>query len=63
VLIFPLRVFACFGVDTFGSMTEKFCASAASNRSEHREVLDEANRIQTVNLGVEEFPTKKSRSM
>ena len=37
-------------------MTEKFCTSAAFNRSEDREILDEKNRIQTANLGVKEFP-------
>lgn len=45
-----------FDVDVFGSMTDKFCASAAFNRSEDREVLDSSKRIQTVNLGTKEFP-------
>lgn len=45
-----------FDLDIFGSMTGKFCSSAAFNRSEDREILDEKSRIQTVNLGVKEFP-------
>jgi alpha-ketoglutarate-dependent taurine dioxygenase len=45
-----------FDIDIFGSLTKKFCASAAFNRSEDREVLNEKSRIQTVNLGVKEFP-------
>lgn len=45
-----------FDLGMFASMTNKFCTAAAFNRSEQREMLDEKNRIQTVNLGVEEFP-------
>lgn len=45
-----------FDLDIFSSITNKFCTTAAFNRSEDREMLDEGNRIQTVNLGVKEFP-------
>lgn len=45
-----------FDLDIFSSMTKKFCTTAAFNRSEDREILDEKSRIQTVNLGVKEFP-------
>ena len=45
-----------FDIDILGSMTRKFCSAAAFNRSGDREVLDENSRIQTVNLGVKEFP-------
>ena len=45
-----------FDIDIFGFMTNRFCSAAAFNRSPDREVLDEKNRIQTVNLGIKEFP-------
>lgn len=45
-----------FDLDIFSSITQRFCATAAFNRSEDREILDDKNRIQTVNLGVKEFP-------
>lgn len=45
-----------FDLDIFASITASFCSSAAFNRSENREILAEENRIQTVNLGVKEFP-------
>ena len=45
-----------FDLDIFAAMTQKFCVTAAFNRSEDREILDDKGRIQTVNLGVKEFP-------
>jgi len=45
-----------FDLEIFSAMTQKFCAPAAFNRSEDREILDDKGRIQTVNLGVKEFP-------
>lgn len=45
-----------FDLDIFAAMTQKFCVTAAFNRSEDREILDDKSRIQTVNLGVKEFP-------
>lgn len=45
-----------FNLEVFSAMTQRFCVTAAFNRSEDREILDDKNRIQTVNLGIREFP-------
>lgn len=43
-------------LDAFRRFAEQFCASAAFNDSRGRALLDEANKIQSVNRGVAPFP-------
>lgn len=50
-----LRGFAT-DVDRFRGFAEQFCTSAALNDSRGRDMLDEANNIQSVNRGVAPFP-------
>ena len=50
-----LRGFAT-GLDSFGGFTRQFCASSVFNESPDRQLLDDAQNIQSVNGGTAAFP-------